>query len=324
MYKFFLLILFVFFNANNAYSADLPKPESAVMQKKYQSWYKVIKKNIPSKVGCFQAEYPSKTYKEIKCLAKSIKSKPYARIRTSPTGELSVGNNIDYSITHEAASILIATGKFSEYIAPNIPSPLRYSLQLNTNFNGTTEACSGGGPKCTVWQQFIYSSQGNLFIEYWLLRYGTNCPSGWFSDGLVSCVKDSNMVNIPVPISYKDLGKVQLQGSVNGTTDSVALYYGNQSFLLNAPSTILNIRKVWQDAEYNIFGDGSDSPNFNFSPNTIMTVTLDAGINSMIDTSDCKRIGTTAETNNLNLGKCIASPSGSKSRYIIFDQSNVN
>jgi hypothetical protein len=32
-----------------------------------------------------------------------------------------------------------------------------YSVQLNTNFTGTTSVCAGHSG-CTVWQQFIYAT----------------------------------------------------------------------------------------------------------------------------------------------------------------------
>ena len=114
-----------------------------------------------------------------------------------------------------------------------ILGPNEYSLQLNTNSNSTTSACSGGAPGCTVWQQFIYgdastSGSKGVFISYWLLGYGADgasCPSGYQSSKS-SCFKNSSSVSAPdVPIT--GLGNLKLAAAVvSGGNDTVTFANG--------------------------------------------------------------------------------------------------
>jgi hypothetical protein len=72
----------------------------------------------------------------------------------------------------------------------------------------TTSACAGHGG-CNAWQQFLYATDGqgdaSVFMQYWLLGWGSSCPRGWNQDGK-NCWKDSDAVAAPdVPIT--DLGK---------------------------------------------------------------------------------------------------------------------
>src|ERR1700722_142859 len=59
-----------------------------------------------------------------------------------------------------------------------ILGPNEYTLQVNTNFTGTTSACAGH-TGCTVWQQFIYSpdyevkGEAAFFMQYWLIGWGS-------------------------------------------------------------------------------------------------------------------------------------------------------
>jgi hypothetical protein len=109
-----------------------------------------------------------------------------------------VGNGNDVSATG-TGNISQAVGSFDSVTGVTSETGKQganaFSLQLNTN-PFTTSACSGATDpsKCRGWQQFIYANTGDDavgilsnfaagFMQYWLLGYGSNCPSGWNSSG---------------------------------------------------------------------------------------------------------------------------------------------
>jgi len=89
-----------------------------------------------------------------------------------------VGNGIDFSagvtgvINGVTGSFPIVSGVTSEMGSNGIPNS--YSLQLNAK-PFATPVC-GAQPLCQGWEQFIYSSQGFIFIQFWLEYYNTTCP----------------------------------------------------------------------------------------------------------------------------------------------------
>ena len=105
---------------------------------------------------------------------------------------LTVGNGNDYAAV-TATLTSNAVGSFpsvkrlkseTDFGRANV-----YSLQLNSNFMSSDQACSGANnpSQCLGWLQYVYSSSEHAsFMQYWLIRYtgGTvHCPAGWNSAG---------------------------------------------------------------------------------------------------------------------------------------------
>jgi hypothetical protein len=192
-----------------------------------------------------------------------------------------------------------------------ILGPNEYSLQLNTNSTGRTAPCASGLSDCTVWQQFIYSpdleTKGSaaVFIQYWLLNYGTTCPSGWYSAGDGRCFKDSGYVSAP-DVAITSLGSLKLSATVkSGGNDTLTFYDGSAAYAVTAPDSVLDIATVWKQAEFNVFGnaDGSQAV---FNTGSSVTVKIAAQYGSTAAPSCVAGSGTSSESNNLILQTCAA------------------
>ena len=319
-------------------AGKMSDPEKAARR----TWAAVMKNiPVPGK-GCFHVSYPNVAWESVEC--KEAKPRVHhASRRPAVLAPAYAGFGNDYiagstqGLIFEAHGHFFISGVTSETNYPNndceppencgILGQNDYSLQLNTN-QAYTPACNGNG-NCTVWQQFIYSTdsqQGGalLGMQYWLLNFG-NCPSGWqhpSNEGgtpdTVDCYMNSQAVptaNIPVT----DLGNVMLQGwasPANGTdfNDCVFLNYGDEWFSAVCAASVLDIGSVWTQAEFNVFGD-LDSSQADFNPGSQIVVQLgiENGSNyppvCLLGAPNNKPIafpgqGTTGETNSLTLGTC--------------------
>jgi hypothetical protein len=109
--------------------------------------------------------------------------------------------------------------------------PNAFSLQLNTNsFN--TSICT---KPCQGWQQFVYSNLGggsvfmqgggSVFMQYWMLSYGTTCPTGWNTYGS-DCWMNSSATGVPVQ-AIANLAQLSVTGKADsGGTDTVIMFDG--------------------------------------------------------------------------------------------------
>ena len=91
--------------------------------------------------------------------------------RARSGGPENVGNGNDYALVADGL-ISQTVGSFPSVIgvisesSVGVPAfgdggilgPNEYTLQINTNANLGTSACSGGAATCSVWQQFIYAT----------------------------------------------------------------------------------------------------------------------------------------------------------------------
>jgi hypothetical protein len=252
-----------------------------------------------------------------------------------------VGNGNDYALVAPGANLITQTvGSFpsvsgvtsesgvgvASFGGGGILGPNEYSLQLNTNSNSTTSACSGGAPGCTVWQQFIYgdastSGSKGVFISYWLLGYGANgasCPSG-YQASKSSCFKNSSSVSAPdVPIT--GLGNLKLAAAVvSGGNDTVTFANGTTAYSVSASDSVLKIAPVWNQSEFNVVGDGDGSEAV-FNTGSVITLNVAAQYGSTTAPTCAAGAGTTGETNNLNLLPCSAT--GGTTPSIQFTESN--
>ncbi len=247
---------------------------------------------------------------------------------TTSTGPATVGNGNDYALVAPGANLITQTvGSFPSVIGVTSESsagvaafggggtlgPNEYTLQINTNSNSTTSACSGGAPGCTVWEQFLYapdqltSGSGGVFIQYWLLGYGASgasCPSGYMTSKS-SCFKNSSSVEAPdVPIT--GLANLTLTGTAaSGGNDTVVFTNGASAFSVTASDSVLKIATVWNQSEFNIVGDGGGSV-ANFNTGSVIKVNVAAQYGSATAPTCASNAGTTGETNNLNLLPCSA------------------
>jgi hypothetical protein len=272
--------------------------------------------------GCFHASYPNLFWQRVACGT----GKPRAHL-AHPNPEAGspavVGNGKDYvasvkgllSAAH--GSFPIAKGITSEksvgvpiFGDGGILGPNEYSLQLNTNFTGTTKACAGHSG-CVVWQQFIYATDligegvAAVFMQYWLIDWGSApCPTDFFSDGEGDCFANSNFTAVP-DLKPKVLDAETLTGSAtSGGSDTVKFTHGSDSYAVSGKDTVLDIATVWNQAEFNVVGDaGGSEAVFNKGVSITVKVAVTDGTTSA--PSCLSNDGTTGETNNLNLGKCL-------------------
>ena len=224
------------------------------------------------------------------------------------------------------------------------PGANEYTLQLNTNFSPTAIGLCSGFPNCQTIVQFVLSTnaptslidatptnQTQIFIEPTLYNYGTDvdggatniCPSGWSDFGQIG-TGDYCAINLPpavidwnpptnlgqLPIT--DLADLTLSGSaMAGGNDSVtATYNGVASMAATVPDNYTDISSVWNNAEFNIFGNagGSEAVFNGPTPSTAnngSTVVVQSAVtytNGSTSAPNCVfTSGPTLETNNLNL-----------------------
>ncbi len=145
-------------------AADGPDPEAAARA----NWAQIMAHNTASPEGCFHASYPNFVWEQTDCKVAHPRVHPVRRAPESGAKDVT-GNGNDY--VAEAAGLISATlGTFPKVTGVTseksvgvaafgdggILGPNEYTLQINSNFTGTTSVCAGHSG-CTVWQQFIYS-----------------------------------------------------------------------------------------------------------------------------------------------------------------------
>lgn len=134
-----------------------------------------------------------------------------------------------------------------------------FSLQLNTNTFATPMCKGSANPDCRGWEQFILSNDpgsaaGQLFIQYWLLHFGSPCPGMWTPSGS-DCVFTTQAVEVKL-LTLKQLNNVILSAKVedNGTDTVVLNQPGSELFAFNSDSR-LELAPNWTTAQFNVFGD---------------------------------------------------------------------
>jgi hypothetical protein len=301
----------------------------------HENWRTFMAQNPALEEGCFQASYPSIVWEQVECLQVHPRIHP-AFHKPTKISEQVVGNGHDY-VAQAAGLISAAHGTFptvndvTSERSVGVPAfgdggilgPNEYSLQINTNFTGTTAACKGHAG-CTVWQQFVYATDypspggAGVFIEYWLIGWGlTPCPGGWESDGEGDCVVNSNLVAAP-DAKPTLLGRLSLAGTaVKGGNDTVTFNNGTTAYSLSAKDSVVDISEVWKQSEFNVLGDaGGSRANFNKGASVTVKIALTDGSTSA--PACVANAGTTGETNNLSLGSC--STAGGSSPSIQFTE----
>lgn len=325
---------------------------AAAQTQALQVWHDSVKQAGPPAEGCWSVSYPDHIWKQETCSkVRSYRSIPPSTLNRAISSNITAkaaasnanttGDGTDYSaltasLTRSATgSFPTVTGVTSESGAYGANS---YTLQLNTNISddvvqlgNTSPYCkSNGYKKCSTWQQFIYSTdEGSgypeVFIQNWLfIGKGDKCPAGWssFGDGYYGCYTNSAGVKVP-NVLVKNLATVKLAGSATvGGNDTVTYTYGTKVYAISQKDSTLQIASTWKQSEFNIVGDGSESPAANFNKGSSLTVNLAVNDGST-KAPTCvgpANGGTTGEYNNLTLGKCTAS--GGTTPSIQFVESN--
>jgi len=309
-------------------AAAAEEPSDPALVKAQASWRADIGQIEVPADGCFHASYPNLFWQRVTCGTGQPRAHFVARHSKGGAAD-DVGNGNDY-VAAVKGLITVAHGTFSTFKGVTseksvgvssfggggILGPNEYTLQLNTNYTGTTDACRGHSG-CVVWQQYIYSTdyvtQGEaaVFMQYWLIGWGHSaCPGGFGSDGEGDCYGNSNYATAP-DLKAEDIGGETLVGSATaGGSDTVKFTYGGDSYAVSGKDTVLDIATVWKQAEFNVLGDaGGSLAEFNQGVSAAVKLFVLSGTTSA--PSCLSDDGTTGETNNLNLGGCSASSGAS-------------
>ena len=328
-----------------------------------EDWRQSIVKTPQPNAGCFRAEYPDKEWRSVPC------KKPPNKLYLPKTLVQQVGNGPDFSatvtglISEAEGSFEPGTSVASECAVqcPKGSCPANptcsgstatneYSLQVNTQtFKTSTCAGSPGGVDggCLGWQQFVYSSSGGGFIQYWLETYGpagTSCPKpqgksckagsvssdGWcpFSfnpGGSVYCVVNAAS-GAPAPAEpITSLPDLKLDGAAAGAIGP------NDTIIVTTPGGVVNsapgnnyfpdLGQKWQTVEFNVFGDGGgDQAVFSAGTTVVVRTQVDSG--STIAPT-CNNESFTGESNNLSLVGAPTVVATTALPSIVFKESNA-
>jgi hypothetical protein len=311
--------------------AQAADPDAAA----HDAWRAIVSNNTQLGVGCYEATYPNIIWQQVACKVLHPRVHPVVH---KPGEGMVAGNGNDY-VAESSGLTSGALGSFptvtgvksekgvgvAEYGDGGILGANEYSLQLNTNFTGTTAACKGHSG-CVVWQQFIYATdyetkgEAAVFMQDWIIEWGSSaCPSGFASDGEGDCYGNSNAVSAP-DVSPTLLGSLSVSGAAkSGGNDTVVFTDGTKAYSVTQADSKLDISQVWKESEFNVVGDaGGSRADFNEPVSITVKVALTDGSTSA--PTCVADAGTTGESNNLNLGSC-STASGS-SPYIEFTESN--
>jgi hypothetical protein len=284
----------------------------------WAAWNGYMSHTPAPRAGCFVAKYPSTVWQPSQCVTAPL-------IRLQPLLPSTVGNGND-EVARSPPSTLIGSSFGSFQSISGLTSETDsifgadyYTLQDNTNFF-TTSTNYTGGKSTWGWEQFVFTSDGFIFIQYWLINYQSSygsCPitrppggSSWMAfQG--SCYANSPGTLTPSEAA-SNLANLILQGYANfGSNDQTILCISGAScYIMAITAQVVNLYQNWRDAEFNVFGYG-DGSQANFNSGTSITVS-----NGLTDQQgkvivpSCVNIGYTGETNNLNLGSCSSNSNG--------------
>lgn len=238
----------------------------------------------------------------------------------------------------------------------------QYSLQLNSK-PFSTVACQNSPHKnappphtCQGWQQFVYSPAGGGTIQYWLLSYGpagTSCPApqgasclpgysstdGWcpFSfttgptAGDVYCVVNAVNATPALGEPITELGQLKVTGAaagVSGPDDAITVTSGPTMNTASGNNYFPDLGSQWQEAEFNVFGDGNgDQAVFNSGATVVVRTGVTSGT---MNGPGCDMTSFTGESNNLTLGnvpptnvQLVPSPGTLKMPALVFTENSL-
>jgi len=308
-----------------------------------EAWRKTMVKTPRPKHGCFKAEYPKTEWEEVQCGRPSPHMNPKrgkAKVNQVGNGNdyaiQAYGTN---KMSSAEGSFMPTAGGSSAngvsgYVAGTTTTVNNvFMLQINSQapFNVTsspfpTPACSGapnGAAGCYGWEQYLFSqTQGpapgagqqsvpgatgttpGVFIEYWLMNWGTPCPAlpswmgtgTWSSDGAGDCVFNGPMTYVP-PQTAAELPGLVMTATSSSSEDTVSLSTTSGIYTYSEPN-VLSLYQSWTQAEFNVFGDCCGTE-VNFTSPTVLVLKTSIDDGSTNIPSCEANDGTTGETNNL-------------------------
>jgi hypothetical protein len=265
------------------------------------AWRKALVERRAPTTGCFKVVYPSQEWVSIPCapLPARIKPQPMPpklrelqRIAPTPAPgpAADAGNGVDFLAVATHGKIASATGSFPSVITTgeiNVASDgvttsrkSQFALQINSN-EFKADACSGSTTGlCEGWEQFVLSNDpgsppGVLWIQDWLLDYGSSCPSGWglYGSG-PDCFYNGQTVGAPIISNIQNLQSVWMEGVVSASgNDTVYLGWtdGVTQAIAYSQDSKLDLAANWTQSEFNVFGDLTWHQ-ARFDPNTSIVV----------------------------------------------------
>ncbi|MFZ1010891.1 MAG: VWD domain-containing protein [Candidatus Sulfotelmatobacter sp.] len=236
-----------------------------------------------------------------------------------------------------------------------------YSLQLNSKIFDT-QTCAGSSPvttwtitggKCQGWEQFVYSSSNSGSIQYWLENYGppgTQCPTprgascvaggassdGWCpfqftsSDPVYCVVNGANFAGAPAEtitsLDPASSGALKLSGAAAGfngnADDAVYVTEGTTVYPATGGNYFPDLGSQWQEAEFNVFGDGNgDQAVFNANSTIQVRNSVTSGTAAA---PNCDQASFTGESNNLTLVTLLPPVAHTGTPSLVFKESNVS
>ena len=267
------------------------------------SWRSAIAHTAVPSEGCFTAKYPLLIWHQMRCATPS--EAQLAHMQRTATGRAVTGG--DYAaVTKKLTSA--AVGSFPK--VRNLTSETSflgandYSLQLNSNFIDNEKACAGEGVAgaCKGWQQFVYDSMFNSYIQYWVVFYNATCPTGWNPGALGGCWKNSAYLAVPSQV-ITELPHMSLSGSaVEKGLDTLVVTTRTQAYSLTAKDSVLGLAKAWHATDFNVFGDGTTPATFNAGAS--LTDRVDLTTSTTKKPKCVAFAGHSGETTNLVDGPC--------------------
>lgn len=340
-----------FLIASALLSRVAPAQSGSITVEQYQeqlhdAWRQTMHQIAAPQEGCYHSSFPSTQWERVDCVAPPAYQSAKPNLRTE-----TVGNGYDYvaqapsghtfsSVTGSFPTVSDVTSEkganvpFGSGESDGITGTNQYTLQINTNIVNTA-ACVGY-TGCYAWQQYVISTdtpvsltsnslsgKTEVFIEYWLINYGSSngasCPSGG-----VDCVQ-----NTPAVVVYNGqlpatkLASLELSGTATaGGTDKATAIYGTEAYTASVADSYTDISSKWTQAEFNVVGNaGGSRADFNKGASlTAKIAVTDGSTTAPTCVSPSSYDGTTGETNNLTLKSCTAA--GGSTPYIEFIESH--
>jgi hypothetical protein len=315
-------------------TATKPAPDAVELER----WRQTILHTKKPKKACYLANYPDTAWTEVTCTKPPTVPQSQGK---GPRANNVGGGNPEYSAQVASGRISESEGSFDSAIRVTSEADSganAFTLQLNTEFLPFISACAPISGGCRGWEQFVFSnskcqassfyphlsSKACVYIEYWLIGYGS-CPSSWHSDDNGDCwINSTNATPVPPQtVTNAELESLKLTGQiagVSGADDSVTLSIGSAVYSAPGDDYIFDLASWWQISEFNIFGDccGSQAA-FNSGSTLVVRTVVNSGTTSA---PTCSPGGYTAESNNLTLvGPC--SPVGGASPAIVFTETQL-
>lgn len=296
---------------------------------KLDAWRGAILASAQRTNGCFSIVYPETSWKSVPC--RTPPKLPYipSRHRSHATGDgEDVTAWVPDTLEQVTGSFVSVTGVTSESgNVKGLPPAVSNTFSLELSSNPFVTPLCNGKSLCRAWQQFVFSNSGSAFIQYWLLDYGTICPSGWNPYGSDCWRNGETAAAIPVQ-TITNLASLSISGVagvyIEGTySDMVEVVVGNQAFYTTQGSNIFDLKPNWQGVEFNVVGDCCGSiANFNSGSKLVLKISTPHS-SSLVAPPTCDDEAFAEEQNNLFFAAGTLTPAPTTTPAILFTESSI-